>query len=86
MWRTFLCGASVSLTLLSGCASTPSTAPTAMPPRQTPQECLTPCPPPPPRNQPRLQWEAKLFRWGADCAALHQECMSGVAPEGRAGR
>jgi hypothetical protein len=30
---------------------------------------------PPSTALPREQWEAAVFSWGADCAALHRDCV-----------
>lgn len=27
---------------------------------------------------PREQWELSVFRWGADCASIHRDCVKGL--------
>lgn len=64
--------------LITGCASSPSIVPTAIPPKPIPLECRIPCLLPPSPAMAREQWELRVFQWGADCAALHGDCVSGI--------
>lgn len=63
-----------SVVTLTACASNPSMAPMAIA-RAVPQECRTPCPDPPSLALPREQWDGEVFAWGAECAALHADCV-----------
>lgn len=67
---------SVSGLLLSACLSTGSMPPTATAIRPTPAECQQKCNEPPARGWSRVQWELQVFRWGAECKALHDECVA----------
>ena len=67
---------SVSGLLLSGCSSTGSTPPTDTAIQPTPAECKQKCSEPPARGWFRVQWELQVFRWGAECKALHDECVA----------
>lgn len=64
--------------MLTGCASNPSTVPTATPLKPIPLECRIPCLLPPSPVMAREQWELRVFQWGADCAALHGDCVAGI--------
>jgi len=63
-----------SAATLTACASNPSMAPMAID-RAAPLECRTPCPEPPSLALPREQWDGEVFTWGAECAALHADCV-----------
>ena len=43
---------------------------------EAPLECRIPCLLPPSTALPREQWEAAVLMWGADCAALHNDCVA----------
>ena len=73
--------AAVSGASLIGCASSGSTEPMATIQMEAPLECRIPCLLPPSTALPREQWEAAVFIWGADCAALHSDCVSAVGPK-----
>jgi hypothetical protein len=65
--------------MTSGCASHDSTprmvsTPTAPPPLA----CRVPCLLPPSLAMERNAWEAAVFSWGADCKALHDDCVTGL--------
>ena len=68
---------SVSGGMLSACASSVYTKPMAIPPPEVPLECRIPCLNPPATSMPREQWETAVFKWGADCFDLHQDCVDG---------
>lgn len=61
-----------------GCASSSSMPPTVSIRQVPPLECRLPCPPPPPTAMPREQWDAAVFLWGADCKALHDDCVGAL--------
>ena len=63
---------------LIGCASSSSTVPTVTPLTEAPLECRIRCLLPPSTALPREQWEAAVFVWGADCKALHDDCVAGL--------
>lgn len=63
---------------LIGCASSSYTAPTVTPAMEAPLECRIPCLLPPSTALPREQWEAAVFVWGADCKALHDDCVTAI--------
>lgn len=60
---------------LTGCASSGYMAPMVTVQTEAPMECRIPCLLPPSTALPREQWEAAVFVWGADCAALHNDCV-----------
>lgn len=64
--------------IFTGCASSGSTTPTVTPAMEAPLECRIPCLLPPSTALPREQWEAAVFVWGADCKALHDDCVSAL--------
>ena len=66
----------VSGASLIGCASSPSTMPMDTIQTEAPLECRIPCLLPPSTALPREQWEAAVLMWGADCAALHNDCVA----------
>lgn len=61
--------------LMSGCASNGSTPPTVSLQTERPLACRVPCLLPPSLAMPRNDWEAAVFSWGADCKALHDDCV-----------
>lgn len=61
--------------LMSGCASSVSTVPTASIPMERPLACRIDCPWPPSLAMPLNDWAAAVFNWGADCRALHNDCV-----------
>lgn len=62
--------------LTSGCASNASTVPMASIQMEPPLACRVPCLLPPSLAMPRNDWEAAVFSWGADCRALHDDCVN----------
>ena len=65
--------------IFTGCASSSYTAPTVTPQMEAPLECRIPCLLPPSTALPREQWEAAVFSWGADCKALHDDCVGALS-------
>lgn len=68
--------------MLSGCGSNGSMRPTASIQMDRPLACRVPCLMPPSLAMERNDWEAAVFAWGADCKALHDDCVT--APEKQA--
>ncbi len=64
--------------IFTGCASSSFTQPMASIQQEAPLECRLPCPMPPSTGLPREMWDAAVFSWGADCAQLHNDCVSAV--------
>lgn len=64
--------------IFTGCASSSYTAPTVTPAMEAPLECRIRCLIPPSTALPREQWEAAAFMWGADCKALHDDCVGAI--------
>lgn len=71
--RTLIAAASGAS--LIGCASNGSTTPMATVQTEAPLECRIPCLMPPSTAVSREQWDAAVFTWGADCKALHDDCV-----------
>lgn len=62
--------------LMSGCASSVSTQPMVSIQTERPLACRVPCLLPPSLAMERNAWEAAVFSWGADCKALHDDCVN----------
>lgn len=65
--------------MITGCASRAFTAPVATIQPAPPLECRIPCLNPPSMSLPREQWEAAVWAWGADCKALHDDCVRAIS-------
>ena len=74
---TLICLASCAM--LTACASSPSMRPMATLRTDPPLECRVRCDNPPPLGLAREVWEAAVVLWGADCKALHDDCVSALA-------
>lgn len=61
--------------MMSACASSAYTVHTDSIPMERPLACRIDCPWPPSLAMPRNDWEAAVFNWGADCRALHNDCV-----------
>jgi hypothetical protein len=46
--------------------------------QEAPLECRLPCLMPPSTALSREQWDAAVFTWGADCKALHDDCVEAI--------
>lgn len=64
--------------MITGCASSRLMPPMAIVQTAPPLECRIPCPLPPSTAIPREQWDGAVFRWGADCKSLHDDCVSAL--------
>ena len=67
-----------SFVTVTGCASSGSMAPMATVPTAPPLECRVMCSDPPSLATPREMWDAAIVSWGADCAALHRDCVEAL--------